>query len=325
LQPRSREVKDLSYCHDALGTAARGRADAGRLSTLRGRTPQHDAARTPENPGNRGRRGRHEPCAPVRHDSTTRARAARLDAARRGPLCVSRPAHAQEIPAVLSDKIYKGHGVIDILKDADPGALQQYFDANGRLMLGIDVNSAATGNETNKSQGIAIQSIELVIRTTAGDFTFSDFYTSTTAMVIAAGSTTAEEYYTVFGTGGSNAITGGSGLAGFDDVIYIDGIAFTGEILGATLNVTFLDTANTGSNTNEAFFDYSNGFEDLAILGASEASALEAANLGEADAPSSVSYSSNDVAPSSTPGAPAPPLGLLLGVAALALLKARRR
>ncbi len=46
----------------------------------------------------------------------------------------------------------------------------------------------------------------------------------------------------------SGAITGGSGLAGFDDVIYIDGIAFTGQILGASLNVTFLDTANTGSN-----------------------------------------------------------------------------
>lgn len=242
------------------------------------------------------------------------------------------PAQAQgDVPAVLTDKILKGEGVIDILKDIDPALLKQYFDQNGRLMLGIDVNEAASGNESSNSQGIALKSIELVIRTTAGDFTFSDFYTSTTAMVRAAGDTTAQEYYTVFGTGGSSAITGGTSgfdLSSFDDVIYLDNVSFEGTILGAKINVTFLSTANTG--TNEAFFDFSGGFEDFAILGGSDAAALESANLGVAEAPATVSYTettilpvSEPIPPPSTPGAPSPPLALLLGLAALVLHRSR--
>ena len=233
----------------------------------------------------------------------------------------SAPAHAQEVPTVLTDKVSKGQGVIDILQDVSAENLGQYFDDTGQLLLAIDVNEDASGNESSESQGIAIESMELVITTTDGVFTFSDFYTSTTAMVQADGASSAEEYYTVFGTAGSNNITGGTSdfnISSFDDVIYMDDIAFTGEILGASLNVTFLDTANTGQDTNEAFFDYSNGFEDLAIVGTAEASALESANLGLADAPEGVTYDESPVGPS-TPGAPAPPLALLLGLAGLVL------
>ena len=237
------------------------------------------------------------------------------------------PALAQEVPTVLTDKVTKGEGVIDILQDVSAENLGQYFNDTGQLLLAIDVNEDASGNESSTSQGIAIASMELVITTSEGDFTFSDFYTSTTAMVQADGASGAEEYYTVFGTAGSYNITSGTSnfnISAFDDVIYMDDISFTGEILGASLNVTFLDTANTGKDTNESFFDYSNGFEDLAIVGSADASALEAANVGLADAPSSVTYDETPVAPS-TPGAPAPPLKLLLGLVGLVLWKVRGR
>jgi hypothetical protein len=234
---------------------------------------------------------------------------------------------AQDATGILTDKIFQGDGVIDILKDVSSGSLEQYFDANGQLLLGIDVNEASSGNESAASQGIAIESLELVITTTDGDFTFSDFYTSTTATLLAQGSTVANEYYTVFGTAGSSSINGGTSsfdLSSFDDVIYLSNISFTGQILGAKLYVSFLDTAKTGANTNESFFDYSNGFEDFAILSASQADALEAASLGVSDAPSSVSYTSLEIPAASAPGAPTPPLSLLLGLGALALWKVRR-
>ena len=237
-----------------------------------------------------------------------------------------RLASAQVTGAVLTDKIFQGQGVINVLKDVSGADLAQYFDSTGRLLLGIDVNEAAGGNETADSQGIAIQSIQLAITTTAGDFTFSDFYTSTTATLLARGATVAQDYYTVFGTSGSNSINGGTqsfDMSAFDDVIYLDNVSFTGQVLSASLTVRFLDTANTGSDTNESFFDYSNGFEDFAILTSSQASALEAANLGVADAPDSVTFETVPVEAASPPGAPSPPLALLLGLGAILLWKAR--
>ncbi|NIP27118.1 MAG: hypothetical protein GWN81_20500, partial [Phycisphaerae bacterium] len=58
-----------------------------------------------------------------------------------------------------------------------------------------------------------------------------------------------------------------------DDVIEITDINFSGEILGAQINVTFLDTANNAGD-NEEFFDYSAGFEQFAILSEADAQIL---------------------------------------------------
>lgn len=225
---------------------------------------------------------------------------------------------------MLTDKIYHGQGVIDLLLDISPGALAAYLAEFGQLLLGIDVNENASGNESSQSQGIALEQIELTLSTTAGDFTFSDFYTSTSAMLVAAGTQTAAQYYTVFGTGGSNAISGGTSsfaIDQFDDVIRLDNIEVTGEITSAQLAVTFLDVADTGPDTGEEFFDYSNGFEDFAVLAPEDADALEAARVGVDEAPASLTIEEAYIAPVSTPGAPAPPW---LIAAALVGLAARR-
>lgn len=213
-------------------------------------------------------------------------------------LVTAAPAGA-EIPTVLTDKIRNGDGVIDLFQDVTGDELQQYLQGE-TMYLGVDLNEDASGNESSISAGVAIKDMELIIRTTEGDISFTEFYTNTTAMIQEAGSTQASEYYTLFGSAGGSDITGSTSnfdLSAFDDVIVFDNIQVSGEIIGAELRVTFLDTARTGEN--ETFFDYSAGFEEFAILTSTDASALDSANIGLTDAPQTVSYSVD--APSGTP------------------------
>jgi len=251
-----------------------------------------------------------------------------------------------EIPTVLTDKIYRGSGTIDLLKDATGAELSEYLGVNGRLLLGVDLNEDASGNESNLSQGIAIKSVQLLITTNQGSFSFSDLFTNTTAVLTEAGGTTAETYYTLFGRGGSSQITGsttGFDLSKFDDVLEVRNVAITGTITSAQLVVNFLETANSkGVQGNESFFDFSGGFEDFALLAPEDAQLLEAAALGMGDVSGTVSYSSTTVSPTyytepsptatststsvalAAPGAPEPALMLLGDGVVLALLAAAR-
>jgi len=253
---------------------------------------------------------------------------------------------------VLTDKIYQGSGSINLLKNVSAAALQQYLTSEGKLILAVDVNENESGNESRDSLGIAIKKMQLAITTTAGTFTFNDVWTSTTAAIRASGSTTAQNYYTLFGESGSSQITGNSSrtLNSFDDVVELRNVAVSGTILAAALNVNFLNTAKSSSQGNETFFDYSGGFEDFALIGRSDAYALESAGKGLANSPSGITYASTTIAPPITtttsssgtstgtgttsssgtvasgntvPGAPAPPLALLLGLAGIVTWKHR--
>lgn len=205
-----------------------------------------------------------------------------------------------EIPTVLTDTIRNGDGIIDILTDASSTELEDYLDS-GVLYLGVDLNEAASGNESSTTAGVAIKEMELIITTTEGDFSFTEFYTNTTAMIQEGGTAEAQEYNTLFGSAGGSDITGSTSnfdLSTFDDVIILENIQFEGEIIGAELRVTFLDTATAGEN--ETFFDYSAGFEQFAILSSTDAATLDAANVGLGDAaPANISYSIDS--PSGTP------------------------
>jgi len=209
------------------------------------------------------------------------------------------------IPAVLSDKIHRGSGVIDLLRDVRAADLASYLSLNRSLFLGIDINESASSPESARSQGVAIQDMRLLITTTAGDFSFGDFYTSTTAMIRARGSDVPQEFNTLFGQTGSNQLTSstsGFNLSPYDDVITINNIAFTGEILSARLDVKFLETETRNSpGINEQFFNFSGGFEDFAILTKADASILEAAAIGQADAPGGLTFANVDTP--LTPGA----------------------
>lgn len=236
-------------------------------------------------------------------------------------------AHA-EIPAVLTDTIKSGGGTIDVMQDVTAAELQGAL-SGGTLFLGVDLNENASGLEKSTSQGVAIKEMELIIQTTEGTFSFTTFYTNTTAMILEAGDTAAAEYNTLFGQTGSSQISStvsGFDLSTFDDVIEIQDVNFTGDILGAQINVTFLDTANNAGD-NEEFFDYSAGFEDFAILAEADAQLLDNANIGLADAPTTVAYtastpSGGDIAAPS--GAPEPHW-ILLGAVPLILLSRKKR
>jgi hypothetical protein len=244
-------------------------------------------------------------------------------------LLVLNTAARAEIPTVLTDTIKSGSGTIDIMQDVTSSELDSAL-SGGTLYLGVDLNEDASGLEKSTSQGVAIKEMELVITTTDGTFTFNTFYTNTTAMIQEQGSTESSEYHTLFGQTGSSEIsstTEGFDLASFDDVIEIQNISYTGEIIDAQLNVTFLDTAKNAGD-NESFFDYSAGFEDFAILSSSDAQTLDNANVGLAEAPTTVTYTSStpsggDVAAPS--GTPEPPWLLLAALPALLFTKRKRQ
>lgn len=203
------------------------------------------------------------------------------------------------IPTVLTDTIKNGDGIIDIFTDVSGAELQEHLEG-GTLYLGVDLNEAASDNESSTTAGVAIQEMELIISTTEGDFSYTEFYTNTSAMILEDGAATAEEYNTLFGSAGGSDITGSTSdfdLSTFDDVIMLDNIEFEGDIIGATLTVTFLDTSGTGEN--ETFFDYSAGFEEFAIISSTDAATLDGANIGIGDAPTTISYSVDS--PSGTP------------------------
>jgi hypothetical protein len=208
--------------------------------------------------------------------------------------CIFSAGAQSSIPAVLSDKIHRGSGVIDILRNVKAADFASYLNENGSLFLGVDINESSSAPETSRSQGVAIQDMRLLLTTTAGDFSFGDFYTSTTAMIRARGSDTPQEFSTLFGQTGSNQLTSstsGFNLSPYDDVITFNNIAFTGEILSARLDVKFLET-ETGKNAgvNELFFNFSGGFEDFAILTQKDATILEQAGIGQAAAPDGLTF-----------------------------------
>ena len=234
-----------------------------------------------------------------------------------------------EIPAVLTDTIKQGSGTINVMKDVTAAELQGVL-SGGTLFLGVDLNEAADGLEKAASQGVAIKEMELLLQTTEGTFSFTTFYTNTTAMILEAGATQAAEYNTLFGQTGSSQIsssTAGFDLSTFDDVIEIRDVSFTGDILGAQINVKFLDTAGKVGD-NESFFDYTAGFEDLAILSAADAQTLDNANIGLADAPTTIAYtastpSGGEIA--AAPGGTPEPSWLLLGAVPAILLARKKR
>jgi len=228
-----------------------------------------------------------------------------------------------EIPTVLSDKIHKGSGVIDLMKDVTTEELSAYLEG-GSVYLGVDLNEDAGGNESASSLGVAIEELELVLVTTEGEFTFSEFYTNTTAMIVEEGSTEAQEFYTMFGSSGSNEISGsttGFDLSQFDDVVELQNVEYSGEILSAELRVTFVDTSGSGSN--ETFFDYSDGFEEFALLVGEDAGILDDADVGVSVAAADLEYNYYEDIDAAV-AAPEPELFLTIAVPLFLFLAGRR-
>jgi hypothetical protein len=234
-------------------------------------------------------------------------------------------AAGQDSSTSLSDRIHQGSGTINLLRNLSAGSLADYLNVDGTLRLGIDVRENASGVESNSSLGIALKSLELILVTTAGTFSFDDVFTGTVALIRESSTPQDNSFNVLLGQSGRNSLsssTPGFDLGKFDDVIQVRDIQYEGTILSANVNVTFLETRSRG-NANDEFFDFSGGPEDFSLLSRTDAAALNALEIGHAEARSN-GVTFNSPSPGDPPGNPAPPVILLLAAGAAAMAGRRR-
>ena len=152
------------------------------------------------------------------------------------------------------------------------------------------------GAESSTSQGIALESVTLTVTYSDGSevvIQSSDdcCFTETIALLAKSPSTVRELHYTLIGESGSNRITANNVIQEqFDSSLKIDvatpfvdagsGVVAT----GAVLDILLLDT-NTSLGDPEAFYDYSNGFEDLALVDTADAAFVDDYAAGRDEAP----------------------------------------
>jgi len=208
-------------------------------------------------------------------------------------------ASAQELVSVrLTDSIKsQGTGNIDLMKDVTASQLEQYrLDNDGFLVLGVDVNEAASGTEKASSQAVAIKSVlftvdfddgsQLVLGSANGCC-----FSETLALLAEAPETDRQPYYTLLGETGSSRITSNGSVVQdtFDSTLKIE----ISEVLhdaadrsatGATLQIVLLQT-NDLLGDPEAFYDFSAGFEDLALLNAIDTTFIDDYSAGREEAP----------------------------------------
>lgn len=190
-------------------------------------------------------------------------------------------ASTQSIESIrLTDTIDKGAGNVDLLKNVSAAALEGYRQANdGRLVFGIDINEAANGTEKASAQGVAISDAWLEVRFADGRTAVygraGGFFTETQAVLAPAGQTARASYYTALGESGSSRITANGAIqSAFDSTIKIVVPDSLAGVVSAVLRVRLLDP-NVKLGDPEAFYDFTAGFEDLAILSPADARYLD--------------------------------------------------
>lgn len=190
-------------------------------------------------------------------------------------------AYTQSVSSVrLTDTVVKGVGDIDLLKNVSPAALEALRAANGgRLVLGVDVNEAANGTEKAASQAVAVADGWLEVTLPGGvKRTYGHagaFWTETRALVAPAGTNNRAPYYTLLGESGSSRITSNSSIQSIlDSTLKIAVPDDIGNADSAVLRVRFLDP-NVKLGDPEAFYDFTAGFEDLALLSPQDAAYLD--------------------------------------------------
>lgn len=201
-------------------------------------------------------------------------------------------AQAEVLQSVLlQDRIIKGVGDIDVLVDSkgqsvDVSIIEQMRQSNdGALVFGVDVNESSSGTEKASTQGVAIEQATLTITFPTGEISTSNFTTQTKTVVARESSELREEFYTLIGRTGSNTITGSSLHGTSMDATLTFPLAET--LSGATaihLAITFVAT-NISLGDPEAFYDFSAGFEDLALLTMEDRNFLDNQAAGRNEAP----------------------------------------
>lgn len=204
---------------------------------------------------------------------------------------------AQELASIRLTDVIKsqGTGNIDLFKDISASQLEQLRAANdGQLVFGVDINEAASGTEKASTQAVTVKYVVLTIGFEDGSQQVYDatsgWFTETYTLVAEAPGTTRSTYYTLLGESGSSRITSNNSIQDtFDstlkiavtDTLFSDG---GNNASSATLRIGLLQT-NEALGDPEAFYDFSGGFEDLALLDAVDASFIDDYNAGYEEAP----------------------------------------
>lgn len=204
----------------------------------------------------------------------------------------------------LKDVISSGSGNINLLqasvqnRNLTPAQLEEFRSLNGGdLVFAVDVNEAASGTEKSASQGVSIDTAWIEV-TIGGVTTRFDARgcadgqpapsTRTKSALARAGQTTRNLYCTLIGDSGSRTVTSSTGsdihLSSFDATLRIPVGVNLANATAARLVVRFLDT-NQSLGDPEAFYDYSNGFEDVALATPQDAQYLDQLAAGRDEAP----------------------------------------
>lgn len=206
--------------------------------------------------------------------------------------------HAQDTQSVLLSDVIKsqGTGNIDLMKDLSPEQLEWFrLEHGGNLVFAVDVNEDASGTEKASSQGVAVKSIrfsasyddgsQIVLDSSDGCCT-----TETQALLAEAPGEVREPFFTLLGESGSSRISSANSVqSAFDSTIKITvdqplHEPGTRTLTAATLQVVLLQT-NDVLGDPEAFYDFSAGFEDLALLTLADATFIDSYAAGREEAP----------------------------------------
>lgn len=206
----------------------------------------------------------------------------------------------------LDDTIKKGEGEMK-LSSAQVEALPKYIAVYNRpspegagqraISFGVDINEAANGTEKALSQGVTVQFAWLEVefdketkrygKAPSGTSTEkgSDFYTETQAWVALSEQKTRQKMYTLLGRTGSAQITGSAGIKSDSTlkIVIPDDANLAGakkvvlKVLLADLNVKLGDP--------EKFYDFSGGFEDVALLNVADSDVVDQLTGPRSEAP----------------------------------------
>ncbi len=192
--------------------------------------------------------------------------------------------------SILTDSIRQGVGNIDLFKDITAADLESYrVDGGDQLFFAVDINENASGAEKASSQGVAVKSAKLLVTIGGVETEFSDFSTETQAVLIEDNgdpATLPQTYFTLLGGTGSNRINGSTQIIDqFDSILTIHNVneSLSG-VTSAKLLITLLVT-DPSLGDPEAFYDYNNGFEDMAIFNQADAEELDTIAAGRDEAP----------------------------------------
>ncbi|MCV2366696.1 LruC domain-containing protein [Roseateles oligotrophus] len=190
-------------------------------------------------------------------------------------------AAAQVSSVRLSDVIAaNGRGSINLLRASGNAAItvaqleqlrldhRDYSTGSQRnfLSLGVDINENNKGLENSSAQGVTLAKVSLTVTWPNETRVYTDYRSATQALLAKAGSQQRSQYYTLLGEGGSSRITGSNDVQQhFDSTL---DIFVPDSLLGASSAVLSIEllAVNKALNEPENFYDFSGGFEDLALL-----------------------------------------------------------